>query len=150
VRLVTILAAALTACSAAAPVTAPAGSVQAGGIGGVVLTETPNRWRHDAYQFMSARVQGDTLHVDVQYGGGCETHDFALLVTPIFMESFPVQMSGTLAHDAKGDRCRALVGSTLRFDLSPLKRLYQQAYGHGSATIQLSVTGWPERVRYHF
>jgi hypothetical protein len=151
VRLAGLVAAAgLVACTSAAPVTAPAGSVQTGGIGEAVLTETPGRWRHDVYEFVSMRVNGDTLHVAVQYGGGCATHDFALLVSPVFMESYPVQMAGSLAHDAKGDPCRAIVGSRLRFDLSPLKRAYWQAYGREPASIHLSVTGWPQRVRYSF
>jgi hypothetical protein len=87
----------------------------------VILTEAPEGWRHDAYALVSARVEGDTLHVAVEYSGGCATHEFALLVSPSFMESYPVQMAGSLAHDAGGDPCRALVGSRLELDLSPTR-----------------------------
>lgn len=120
------------------------------GEGGVILTESPDRWRHDPYELVSARVDGDTLHVSVRYGGGCADHDFALLVVPLFMESYPVQMAGSLAHDAKGDPCRALVSSELRFDLSPIKELYRQSYGAESDTVHLNIADWPEQVVYTF
>jgi hypothetical protein len=120
------------------------------GSGTVILTENPDRWRHDPYELASARVEGDTLHVTVQYGGGCAVHDFSLLVVPIFLESYPVQMSGSLAHDAKGDPCRALVSSDLRFDLSPIKEAYRQSYGVQSDTVHLRIADWPGPVVYAF
>jgi hypothetical protein len=84
------------------------------------------------------------------YGGGCAVHDFALLVVPIFLESYPVQMSGSLAHDAKGDPCRALVSSDIRFDLSPIKEAYRQSYGVQSDTVHLRIGDWPDPVVYTF
>jgi hypothetical protein len=120
------------------------------GAGTVILTENPDRWRHDPYELMSARIEGDTLHATVQYGGGCADHEFALLVVPIFLESYPVQMSGSLAHDAKGDPCRALVSSDLRFDLSPIKAAYRSAYGVRSDTVHLRIADWPDAVVYTF
>jgi hypothetical protein len=138
-----------TACQHAEPMT-PHGSAAAGNDRPVVLTDTPGRWRHDAFEFHSVAVRGDTLHVQVQYAGGCARHDFTLLVSPIFLESYPVQMRGSLAHHANGDMCRALVGSTLRFDLTPLKQLYRQSYGVESDTIHLGLGNWSERVVYRF
>jgi hypothetical protein len=128
----------------------PSAAVVGSGENSVILTDEPERWRHDAYELVSARVEGDTLHVAVQYSGGCTSHEFALLVTPIFMESYPVQMAGSLAHDARADPCRALVGSRLAFDLSPIKTLYRQAYGVQSDTVHLNIRGWPDRVVYSF
>jgi hypothetical protein len=120
------------------------------GAGSVILTADPDRWRHDPYDLLDARVDGDTLHVSVQDGGGCAVHDSALLVVPLFMESYPVQMSGSLAHDAKADPCRALVGSELRFDLSPIKEAYRRSYGVDSDTVHLRIANWPDPVVYTF
>jgi hypothetical protein len=117
---------------------------------GVVLSEDASAWRHDPYSFQWLRVTADTLEVAVQYGGGCAAHDFTLVVSPVFMESYPVQMTGSLAHDARGDPCRAIVGRQLRFDLSPLKEAYRRAYGIESDTIILHVSSWPESVVYRF
>jgi hypothetical protein len=46
--------------------------------------------------------------------------------------------------------CRALGGSQLKFDLSPIKAMYRQAYGVQSDTVLLVIRGWPERVAYRF
>lgn len=91
--------------------------------------------RLDPAEILQARIEGDVLLLEVRYGGGCETHDFALLHSGVFMESLPVQTVLTLAHDAHGDPCRALVGRSLRFDLTPVKRAYQAAYGEGGTLV---------------
>jgi hypothetical protein len=150
IAMIGVSVALLAGCTSNGALAPPQSAAVAWGDVSVILTEEPERWRHDAYELVSAHVAGDTLHVVVQYGGGCATHDFALLVAPIFMESYPVQMAGSLAHDAKGDPCRAIVGSRLAFDLSPIKALYRQAYGVQSDTVHLNIRGWPERVVYGF
>jgi hypothetical protein len=139
---------AVSAC-AKSDIAAPSASAAAGDPA-VILTESPASWRHDAFEFHRIRISGDVLEVVVQYGGGCARHDFAVLLYPVFMESEPVQMSGSLAHDAKGDPCRALIGSTLRFDLSPVKRAYREAYSTQRGVVHLNIAGWPERVVYAF
>jgi hypothetical protein len=116
----------------------------------VVFVNDPAGWPQDPFVFQQVRMAGDTLDISVQYGGGCAGHDFTLLLSPIVRESLPVQASAWLAHDAKGDPCRALIGRTLRFDLTPLKHLYRQNYGVQSGTIRLTIAGWPEPVSYGF
>jgi hypothetical protein len=141
--------AALAAACSSGTIATPGDSAGTG-VDAVILTDDPGRWRHDAFEYVESRIAGDTLEVAVRYGGGCARHDFALLVVPVFMESFPVQMRGSLAHDAHGDPCRAIVGSRLRFDLTPLRDAYRKAYGAGPATIHLSIAGWPAQVVYAF
>jgi hypothetical protein len=140
----------LAGCASTEGLAPPQPATVAGGDGSVILTGEHQRWRHDPYELLTARVDGDTLHVTVQYAGGCATHEFALLVSPMFLESYPVQMSGSLAHDAGGDLCRGLMGSRLAFDLSPIKALYRESYGVHSDTVHLRIVGWPERVVYAF
>jgi hypothetical protein len=112
------------------------------------LVEKWSGWRQDPYEFIEMHVDGDRLDVTVRYGGGCREHEFALLVNPAFLESYPVQMRGVLAHDAKADPCRALIQKTLQFDLSPLKRAYRAAYQTDTVRIHLHVAGWPQVVDY--
>jgi hypothetical protein len=116
----------------------------------VQLTDNWSRWRQDAYEFSEMQLNGDRLSVTVRHGGGCRNHEFALLVNPAFLESYPVQMGGVLAHDAKGDPCRALLQKTLEFDLTPVKEAYQRAYQTRTGTINLRVRGWPQVVQYTF
>jgi hypothetical protein len=115
-----------------------------------LLVANPEAWRHDAYEFVEAKLTGDLLEVTIRYGGGCAEHAFALLVSPVFMESDPVQMRGSLAHNGRGDPCRALLQNTLRIDLTPLKEAWWAAYGAGAGTIRLRVDGWPQDVVYSF
>jgi hypothetical protein len=129
----------------------PAHTAVAADAPAALLVGNFDAYPHDDYSFVSARVDGDLLHVSVAHGGGCvPDHDFRLLVSPVFMESFPVQMQGSLSHDGKGDPCRAVVGRDLSFDLRPLRDAYREAYGPGAATIHLVVSGWPQRVAYSF
>lgn len=149
--LAALAVAATAACagSATAPLD-PFSMTTANGHPAVLLVADHADWPDDAYEFLGMRLSGDTLDVTVRYGGGCETHEFALLVSPVFLESYPVQMNGTLAHDAKGDLCDALIERSLRLDLRPLRQAYASAYGRSSDTIVLNVAGWPDPVRYTF
>jgi hypothetical protein len=81
----------------------------------------------------------DMLVLQVEYGGGCREHRFALHLDGFFRESNPVQTGAVVSHDAQGDACRALVRETLTFDLTPLKQLWQRSYQQRAGTIQLGV-----------
>ena len=98
--------------------------------GQVVVTRTVDSppWASDPVTIQSAEVDGDSLELSVSFGGGCREHDFGLVTNGVFAESYPVQTWVKLAHDANGDMCRAMLARTLRFDLSPLKTLYNTSY----------------------
>lgn len=104
-------------------------------------------WPFDPWTFVAHEIQGDTLFLEVRYGGGCREHRFALLIDPAFMESFPVQVAARLAHDADGDPCRALLTRTLRFDLSPLREHFEASYGPGRGTVVMGLGG--QRITYY-
>jgi hypothetical protein len=103
----------------------------------------------DPVEIIGARADADTIVIDVRYGGGCTDHAFILLASPTFAESSPVQSSMLLAHEGRGDLCKALVARTLRADVSPLRDAYRRAYQveHGTIAIQL---GGAPRVLYTF
>jgi hypothetical protein len=72
----------------------------------------------DPYTLLGTRVSGDTLFVNVQYGGGCEEHQFTLNTTGAWMKSMPPQLLLYLDHKANNDLCRALITKEIAFDLS--------------------------------
>ena len=115
--------------------------------GAVVLgaaAEGRDQWGTDPYQLSAARIAGDTLTITVSYGGGCAEHQFTLLTSNVFLESDPVQLGVSLAHEANGDLCRAWLTEVLDFDLTPIKRLYQDAYREDSGPIILLLEDAPE------
>ena len=96
----------------------------------IVLTNDKKRkkYRVDEYWLQKIGIKGDILNMSVTTGGGCEEHVYTLVGGKTFMESVPVQSSLLLAHDANNDTCEAIVGSNLKFDLTPLKKAYLAAY----------------------
>ena len=134
-----------------------------------ILQDVPNaadKWADNAidfnspYDFNSATIEGDTLTVSVAYGGGCETHEFALLAEPAFMESFPVQLGISIVHNANLDFCERSVEEAYHFDLTPIKKKYQEAYKQDAGTIHLRMIasldivtfpqGVPDNLVYEF
>lgn len=113
--------------------------------GEVVVNDTGmaiDQWGADDYEIATGDgeapiIEDDTLILTVSYGGGCETHDFTLVASAVFMESYPVQLGASLAHDANGDMCEAYLTAEYEFDLTPIKTLYQEAYREDTGTIVL-------------
>ncbi len=73
------------------------------------------QWGADDYELGAVAVAGDTLTVTVSYSGGCRTHRFTLVAAEGFLESDPVQLDATIAHDADGDPCEAYPTGRLPF-----------------------------------
>jgi hypothetical protein len=149
---VTLLAsAALAACGSGDPARPGLmGTLTGGDRSSVIITSDRHNWPHDFYQFERMSLDGDVLELDITFGGGCAEHAFALLVDPAMMESHPVQMRGSLAHDAHGDPCRALLSRTLVIDLGPVKDLWRRSYQRQSGTVILNIDGWPTAIVYRF
>lgn len=111
----------------------------------------PADWVVDPLTVQDVRIADDRLTVRARHGGGCRGHDFYLVAAKTFMESNPVQSDVLLTHDAHGDLCRAIVAADLVFDLGPLKRAWEEAYGQsGGGTIILRIRGWDPPVTYTF
>jgi len=75
----------------------------------------------DNFTLLESNMNGDILTLLVQYGGGCETHEWALKTNGAYAKSLPPQITLNLEHNANGDMCRALLTDTLEFDLSAIK-----------------------------
>lgn len=82
----------------------------------------------DPAEIINIELQGDSLMLVTESGGGCEVHDYMLFGCHCFMESFPVQTNVFLSHDDHDDPCDAIVIDTLRFDLTPLKEAFLSYY----------------------
>jgi hypothetical protein len=119
-----------------------------------LTTDRPNQ-PSDPFKLDSARVEGDTLNMFISVGGGCRDHEFALVAVDGWRESYPVQVPLFLAHDAKGDMCRAIVSYHLRYDLAQLAAAYRRAYQTQSDSVALIVADRADvtadaRVLYRF
>jgi hypothetical protein len=122
------------------PMTAPA-SVVLGG----------DQRHSDPFLLRSASVNGDVLAVEVSYSGGCRNHEFVLRAPRSFQTmSNSVLLEITLIHDAHDDACEAFLTDQLRFDLLPIKRLYQQTYGRDTGTVFLRLNDHSGSLIYRF
>lgn len=110
-----------------------------------------SHWGRDHYVIetkgdKAPAIEHDMLAITLTYGGGCEDHEFTLVASDAFAESYPVQLEVFLAHEANGDRCKAFLTETYGFDLTTIKTLYQEAYLEDAGTIVLLLRDAPEDV----
>ena len=112
-------------------------------IGEVFIGNAGDKFGTDKFVVNSATIADDTLTVSVSYSGGCGTHEFTLIASESFLESFPVQLHVSLAHNANGDACEAYPTEKYQFDLTPIKNMYQEAYRQEAGTIILRLKEAP-------
>ena len=112
--------------------------------GTVFIGDAGNRFGTDEYDLNSATITDDTLNISVSYSGGCKDHQFTLVASDTFLESFPVQLHASIAHNANGDPCEAYPTDNYRFDLTPIKTMYQEAYRQEAGTIILRLKDAPD------
>jgi len=102
----------------------------------VVLTDAlPDSVPRDPYGLLRAGIEGDLLIVRAGYSGCQPRHPFHLFMLGGFRESWPVQARLVLTHDGLEERCDAYFESTLRFDLTPIRRAYLAGYGEPGTVI---------------
>ena len=116
----------------------------------VFIGDAGGRFGTDRYVLNAATITDDTLTVNVSYGGGCRTHQFTLVASESFMESSPVQLHVSLAHNANNDLCRAWLTEDYRFDLALIKAMFQESYRQKVGTIILRLKDTPEELVYEF
>ena len=121
-------------------------------VGKVFIGNAGDRFGTDEFALNTASIiNGDTLTINVSYGGGCEIHEMTLVVSESFLESFPVQLHVSLVHNANGDTCAAWLTEDHNFDLTPIKTMYQEAYQQEAGTIILRLKDAPdEELIYEF
>ncbi len=98
----------------------------------------------DQFDLLSQKISGDSLILQVQYGGGCEAHEFNMFTNMMWMKSLPPQLNLWLEHKSNNDRCRALFTETISFDL-------KKCQYPGSHTVVFIINGDREKsVRYSY
>src|ERR1700741_985353 len=106
-------------------------------------------WPRDAIRIDSVRLGANgRLRLFTNFGGGCQEHTTALLVSRSFMESQPPALRARIAHDANNDYCKALLMRTLEIDLEPVRDHYAESYGAGGGTLVLLIDD--QRFTYEF
>ena len=94
----------------------------------------------DAYTIDGASLDGGELVVDLEFSGGCASHQFTLCwPDQSFQESLPVQASFELFHDDGDDACDGLLTEERRFSLTPLIDAYEESYGSRTGEITINV-----------
>lgn len=73
----------------------------------------------DPYALGIISVEGAELIADVQTGGGCAEHSFAVCWDGTIVDSSPPTVNLSLSHDAHGDTCHAVLSRDLRVELAP-------------------------------
>ena len=79
---------------------------------------TEGDWNHP-FSIAKAAVDGDSLRVTVQYGGGFRDHTFRLVADGAATKSLPRQQRLRIEHEGQGDPGRALITREEAFDLTP-------------------------------
>lgn len=117
----------------------------------VISADPSNNEPGDAYLILGRPAMSrNTLHVTVQYGGGCARHVLRLYASHVFMESHPVQSPIAIRHNANGDMCRAALTRELRFDLTALRDAWRRSYQQEHGTIILRLRGYSKGTTYDF
>ena len=75
----------------------------------------------DEFELLSSTVEGDSLRLEVRYGGGCKEHEFTMRTNLMYLKSLPPQLNLYLEHENSSDNCRALITETLAFDIIKLR-----------------------------
>ena len=92
---------------------------------------------------LSAAVEGDSLRMTLQFGGGFRTHEFRLESGGAATKSMPRQQPLRLKHNSHGDMGRALLREDHAFDLRPYRDPTQ-------AKIRVRLTKWPDLLAYTY
>ncbi len=98
-----------------------------------------------AFQINGGRLNADktNLRIDVTYTGGCEKHQFQLLMDAC-VNSSPVQCRMTLVDENENDACEALINETVEINLA--KAGIQGSF-YSSALLKINGPGQNNSLR---
>ncbi|MEJ6680642.1 MAG: hypothetical protein QNL21_00970 [Flavobacteriales bacterium] len=104
----------------------------------VEIDPTYKNIKTDSFRLLESNVEGDNLILLVQYGGGCEEHEWKLKTNGAYAKSLPPKITLNLEHNANGDRCRALLTDTIEFNLEPVRYL-------GTLELDVRILGYEKQ-----
>lgn len=97
----------------------------------------------DPFTLLGARVEGDSLLVRLQFGGGFREHRFSLFPVGPATKSLPRQQPLLMMHDSRDDMGRALITEDRSFDLKP----FRDPLHH---VVMIRLDGWPDLLDYTY
>lgn len=105
-----------------------------------VTPEQLEGFRKDSKPFFisNAFIWEDTLHVTVNYGGGCKKHDFQIVWDGKFIKTLPPKIPLVILHNNNQDPCKARISEDLQFVLS-------EHVQHGAI---LALEGWRSDLNF--
>lgn len=95
------------------------------------------------FTLLAAKVEGDSLWVRLQYGGGFREHRFGLFAAGPATKSLPRQQPLLMMHNSNGDLGRALITEEHSFDLIPFR-------DPSHPLVMIRLDGWPELLEYPY
>lgn len=95
------------------------------------------------YELLDATIVGDSLILNVQYGGGCGEHAFELRQKGPMMKSLPPKQMLEVVHRTAGDPCRALILQRQAFDLKPWR-------GTPRGVTVILLENWKDPLNYEY
>jgi hypothetical protein len=90
-------------------------------------------------------LTANILKIEIEYTGGCKTHQFNLVGSQMISKSLPPIRAINLIHASDNEECKQLINDTLYFDLKDLA--YKQEAG---SVIKLNLEGWKEQIIYTY
>jgi hypothetical protein len=90
-------------------------------------------------------LNANVLKIEIEYTGGCKTHQFNLVGSQMISKSLPPIRAINLIHTDDNEECKQLINDTLYFDLKDLA--YKQEAG---SVIKLNLEGWKEQIIYTY
>jgi len=90
-------------------------------------------------------IKGNTLFIHVQYGGGCTTHEFEVVGSPMLAKSYPPIRSLQLIHRANNDLCLAMVQAVIEVNIEDVVELAKEG-----REIYFSLEGWQQRIHHTY
>lgn len=109
-----------------------------------------NNWNNSQFDYDSVYIgKSDTLVMSVNYSGGCEKHNFTLVVSTGFDKSNPVQTKALLSHNSNNDMCEAYITEQIKVSLKSLRDVYVNRYG-SPGTIILKLENYKNDIAYTF
>jgi hypothetical protein len=88
----------------------------------LIIIDPDDAWPTlDPYQIFDATVDGDTLTLEVAYGGGCREHEFTFYSTGPVIKTNPPGADLWLRHDGNGDACEAYIHEKVSVGLTPIR-----------------------------
>ncbi len=110
----------------------------------ILSSELYNNAPRDNVYINEIYIRNNKLAINISYGGGCKNHNFSLIGSNEYLESYPMRTSLLLSHQSNNDTCLVMFTRILAFNLDPLREYTLELYPGYKNTIKLFIEGGQE------